>query len=129
MLSYDGTLYIILKTMTLDEQLDKIGPEYKIQMEKDRQEYFLDVLMKVSDVFKCTKLVNELNDMFPMIKFLETLYTAGFYKGLSYGIETTENRVVDDSDIPVKYGKEIADEINQEILEGTFGTNILNKID
>lgn len=120
-------LYIILKTMTLDEQLDKIGPEYKIQMEKDRQEYFLDVLMKVSDVFKCTKLVNELNDMFPMIKFLETLYTAGFYKGLSYGIETTENRVVDDSDIPVKYGKEIADEINQEILEGTFGTNILNE--
>ena len=122
-------LYYIIKTMTLDEQLDKIGPEYKIQMEKDRQEYFLDVLMKVSDVFKCTKLVNELNDMFPMIKFLETLYTAGFYKGLSYGIETAENRVVDDSDIPVKYGKEIADEINQEILDGTFGTNILNEID
>ena len=50
-------------------------------------------------------------------------------KGLNYGIETTENRVVDDSDIPVKYGKEIADEINQEILDCTFGTNILNEID
>ena len=106
--------------MTLDEQLDKIGPEYKIQMEKDRQEYFLDVLLKVSDVFKCTKLVNELNDVFPMIKFLETLYTAGFYKGLSYGIETSEKMVINDSDIPVKYSKEISDEINQEILEGTM---------
>ena len=113
--------------MTLDEQLDKLGPEYKIQMEKDRQEYFLDVLMKVTDVIKCTKLDNELNDMFPMIKFLETLYTAGFYKGLSYGIDTTENMVVNDSDIPVRYGKEIADEINQDILEGTFGSNILNE--
>lgn len=113
-------IYDVFNIMTLDEQLDKIGPEYKIQMEKDRQEYFLDVLMKVSDVFKCTKLVNELNDMFPMIKFLETLYTAGFYKGLSYGIETSEKMVINDSDIPVKYSKEISDEINQEILEGTM---------
>ena len=113
-------IYDVFNVMTLDEQLDKIGPEYKIQMEKDRQEYFLDVLMKVSDVFKCTKLVNELNDMFPMIKFLETLYTAGFYKGLSYGIETSEKMVINDSDIPVKYSKEISDEINQEILEGTM---------
>ena len=120
-------LYYIIKTMTLDEQLDKIGPEYKIQMEKDRQEYFLDVLLKVSDVFKCTKLVNELNDMFPMIKFLETLYTAGFYKGLSYGIETSEKMVINDSDIPVKYSKEISDEINQEILEGTLDKSILNE--
>ena len=113
-------IYDVFNVMTIDEQLDKIGPEYKIQMEKDRQEYFLDVLMKVSDVFKCTKLVNELNDMFPMIKFLETLYTAGFYKGLSYGIETSEKMVINDSDIPVKYSKEISDEINQEILEGTM---------
>ena len=113
-------IYDVFNVMTLDEQLDKIGPEYKIQMEKDRQEYFLDVLLKVSDVFKCTKLVNELNDMFPMIKFLETLYTAGFYKGLSYGIETSEKMVINDSDIPVKYSKEISDEINQEILEGTM---------
>ena len=113
-------IYDVFNIMTLDEQLDKIGPEYKIQMEKDRQEYFLDVLMKVSDVFKCTKLVNELNDMFPMIKFLETLYTAGFYTGLSYGIETSEKMVINDSDIPVKYSKEISDEINQEILEGTM---------
>ena len=37
-------LLYYIKTMTLDEQLDKIGPEYKIQMEKDRQEYFLDVV-------------------------------------------------------------------------------------
>ena len=108
--------------MTLDEHLDKIGAEYRIEMEKDRQEYFLSALMKITEVFKCTKLINELNDMFPMIKFLETLYNAGFYKGLNYGIESSEKIVVNDSDIPIKYGKEIADEINQEILDETFGT-------
>lgn len=112
----------IFRFMTLDEHLDKIGAEYRIEMEKDRQEYFLSALMKITEVFKCTKLINELNDMFPMIKFLETLYNAGFYKGLNYGIESSEKIVVNDSDIPIKYGKEIADEINQEILDETFGT-------
>lgn len=106
--------------MTTDEWLDKLGSEYRISMEKDRQTFFLDVLVKLTDVFKCTSLINELNENFPMIKFLEAFYDAGFYKGLSYGIESAENRIVEDSDIPIKYTKEIADEINQEILESTM---------
>ena len=106
--------------MTTDEWLDKLGSEYRISMEKDRQTFFLDVLVKLTDVFKCTSLINELNENFPMIKFLEAFYDAGFYKGLSYGIESAENRIVEDSDIPIKYANEIADEINQEILESTM---------
>ena len=106
--------------MTVDEQLDKLGSEYKIEMEKERQRYFLEVLIKLTDLFKCTDMVNDLNGMFPMIKFLEAFYNTGFYKGLNYGIDSVENMEFNDSDVPVKYGKEIADEINQEILERTM---------
>lgn len=102
--------------MTLDEQLNKLGSEYRINMEKNRQEYFLNVLVNLSDVFKCTEMINTLNDIFPMIKFLESFYNAGFYNGLSYGIDSVNNMVVDDSDIPLKYSTEAADEINERIL-------------
>lgn len=112
------------KNMTVDEQLDKLGSEYKIEMEKARQLYFIEVLVKLTDVFKCTKMINDLNEAFPMIKFLEAFYNAGFYKGLNYGFESKENMIVDDIDIPIKYSKEIEDEINREILEGTSKTNI-----
>lgn len=109
--------------MTLDEQLDKLGSEFRIEMEKNRQTYFIDALIKLTDVFKCTKMVNELSEVFPMIKFLETFYMAGFYKGLSYGIDAVDKMVVDDVDIPIKYANEVSDEINQKILDGTFGKN------
>lgn len=106
--------------MTSEEWLDKYGPEYRITMEKDRQSYFLDSLIKICTVFKCTEMVNELNENFPMVKFLETFYNAGFYKGLSYGFDMGEHHIVEDSDIPLKYSQEIADEINQEILNKTM---------
>ncbi len=114
--------------MTVDEQLDKLGPEYRIEMEKERQRYFLEMLVKITDVFKCTQMVNELNDIFPMIKFLEAIYDAGFYKGLNYGIDSVDKMVVDDTDIPVKYGMDVSDEINQSILDGTFGNNIMQNV-
>lgn len=106
--------------MTTDELLDKLGPEYRMNMEKDRQTYFLDVLVKLCQIFKCTGMINELNENFPMIKFLESFYDAGFYKGFVYGFDSGENHIVEDSDIPLKYTKEISDEINQEILEKTL---------
>lgn len=106
--------------MTTDNWLDKFGSEYRIKMEDDRQRFFLDVLVKICDLFKCTKQINELTESFPVIKFLEAFYNAGFYKGLGYGIETGQNYVINDADIPIKYGQEVADEINQEILESTM---------
>ena len=106
--------------MSADEWLDKLGSEYRIQMEKDRQTFFIDTIVKLCEVFKCTGIVNSLNEEFPMIKFLEAFYDAGFYKGLAYGIESAEKHVVEDSDIAIKYGQEIADEINQDLLEKTM---------
>ena len=103
--------------MTLDEQLDKLGPEFRIKMEKDRQNYYLDVLVSICKVFKCAKMVNELNEVFPMIKFLESFYSAGFYKGLTYGIDAGEEIIVPDTDIPIKFTDKISDEINESILK------------
>lgn len=109
--------------MSVDEILDKLGSEYKLTMEKDRQKYFLDSLQKLCDIFKCVGIINDMDDKFPMIKFLETLYNVGFYRGLQYGFDSNENMIVDDSDIPLKYSDEISEEINQSILERT-GENI-----
>lgn len=92
-------------------------------MEKKRQEYFLDTLVSVSTVFKFTELINQLSKEFPIIKFLETLYNAGFYRGLTYGIDSAERIVVPDSDIPVKYSEEIAEEINRSIVEKNLNIN------
>ena len=110
--------------MTLDEQLDKLGPEFRIKMEKDRQNYYLDTLVAICKVFRCSKMVNELNDVFPMIKFLESFYNAGFYKGLIYGIDAGENVVIPDTDIPIKFTDKISEEINQSILNKTKNNDI-----
>lgn len=103
--------------MTVDEQLDKLGPEYRIEMEKDRQKYFLETMISVINLFKCSEPINKLAEVFPIVRFLEAMYDAGFYRGLMYGIESTQNMIIPDSDIPVKYSQEMSDEINKAIIE------------
>jgi len=98
---------------TIEEQLDKLGIEYRVNMEKNKDESFPELMLALCELFQCTKAVNEAQESFPMIIFLKAFYDAGFYKGLNYGIDSMENWVVDDNDLLVKY----QDEINQEILE------------
>lgn len=103
--------YFIMKT--IEEQLDKLGIEYRINMEKDKDNRFPELAVALCDLFNCVTEINELQEKFPIILLLKSFYDAGFYRGLNYGIDSMENHVVEDSDLMVKY----ADEINQEILE------------
>lgn len=98
---------------TIEEQLDKLGIEYRVNMEKDKDEHFPKLILALCEMFQCTEAVNKTQEHFPIILLFKSFYDAGFYKGLNYGIDSMENHVVEDSDLMVKY----SDEINEEILE------------
>lgn len=110
---------------TIEEQLDKLGIEYRINMEKEKDNNFPKLMLALCELFQCSKAVNESQEHFPMIIFLKSFYDAGFYKGLNYGIDSMENYVVEDTDLMVKY----SDEINQEILDNIKERGMENLFD
>jgi len=100
---------------SIEEQLDKLGQEYKLQMNKDKDEYFVNLFLTLTKVFKCEKEISKIVKVFPMVDFIKSFYEAGFYKGLNYGINSAETVVIDDNDMLLKY----SDEINEELLKDT----------
>lgn len=100
---------------SIKEQLDKLGQEYKLEMNKDKDEYFVNLFMSLVKIFKCEKEISKTQEVFPIIDFIKAFYEAGFYKGLNYGIDSAEHVVIDDNDMMLKY----SDEINKEILKET----------
>lgn len=99
---------------SIERQLDKLGPEYRTKMEEWIENTFPKALVALSELFKCTKDINDLEQTgnFPMVTFLRAFFDLGFYGGLKYGIQSTKDMVVEDKDLVLKY----SDEINEEIL-------------
>lgn len=100
---------------TLKEHVDKLGAEYRTQMEIYKKQQFAETLIDLCNFFNITKEVREAeNNNEKIINVFDAFFSIGYYKGLEYGLNhNAETENISDIDLLTKHQDLLAEEYNK----------------
>lgn len=80
---------------TIEEQLKELPEEFIIEMERQKNDRWVDVYDFVKKYFNCEDAIEETeNNGFPLEKFFKTIHDLGFYGGVNFALDPQEEYIL-----------------------------------
>lgn len=100
-----------MQQLSLKQHIDKLGIEYKTNMEIFKNREFAETFIDLCRYFKITDEVREANDSdTPVTPLFEAFFSIGFYKGIEYALNHNYDTEVSDTDLLLKHQDLLYDE-------------------